>query len=205
MKKILGILTFVVSLGTVSSVDAIPILDQSYDPSSTNTGSSFSSSTIQAQTFTVGLTGLFDGINLKGTGSGATVQIRRQFSGRPSDAAGDILQSVTNFTLAGTGIWSFIDFNFAVTSGDLLAIVVTNGSGGLFGGSPGTYSPGGLWTKTPFFNNNIWYPNGNQSNPIDLAFQTFVDDGSAPVPTPATLLLFGLGLTGLGWSRRKKA
>lgn len=34
----------------------------------------------------------------------------------------------------------------------------------------------------------------------DLRFE-----GQAEVPAPATLLLFGLGLAGLGWARRKKA
>jgi len=32
-----------------------------------------------------------------------------------------------------------------------------------------------------------------------------VDTQNSPVPVPATLALFGLGLAGLGWSRRKKA
>jgi hypothetical protein len=36
-------------------------------------------------------------------------------------------------------------------------------------------------------------------------FEYDVVSAPAPVPAPATLALFGLGLAGLGWSRRKKA
>jgi hypothetical protein len=41
------------------------------------------------------------------------------------------------------------------------------------------------------------------SNPA--AYMQVVFAEQSPVPAPATLALFGLGLAGLGWSRRKKA
>ena len=37
------------------------------------------------------------------------------------------------------------------------------------------------------------------------AFAALTSLQSVPVPVPPTLVLFGLGLAGLGWSRRKKA
>ena len=43
----------------------------------------------------------------------------------------------------------------------------------------------------------------NSNHHLDNIY--FIGNSTTPMPTPATLALFGLGLAGLGWSRRKKA
>lgn len=54
-----------------------------------------------------------------------------------------------------------------------------------------------VWTQVDSSPATLSRPN------ISANWMVFTE--SAPVPEPATLLLFSLGLAGLGWSRRKKA
>jgi hypothetical protein len=56
-----------------------------------------------------------------------------------------------------------------------------------------------------FTNSSTPYDRGIGTTNITRGFQVYADFTIVPVPTPPTLAIFGLGLAGLGWSRRKKA
>ena len=205
MRKLIGTLTagFVVLAVSAREVRADPILDQEYDPSSTNSTAYIggTSSVDWSQTFDVGTTGTLTDIEVKifkGSTSvtGALLfDVRKTSSGTPteSDTGSDILfsASIAAGDIGTTASFFNIDLGsgaFSVASGDVLAIVLRSADSTLGayqwkGTNTDGYSDGGAYTR---LGTGTWHTNTIK----DFAFRTFVD----PVPEPSTIVLLGAGL-----------
>ncbi len=121
-------------------------------------------------------------------------------------------QTVTDFTIGNTYNLSWYGVNTGCCAGGFNAaaeILFDLDGSTMFTGA--THSQDGVW-----YQDSYSFTATSTSHRLDFRLTTGANaylgiDGislsqtDASVPTPATLALFGLGLAGLGWSRRKKA
>jgi hypothetical protein len=203
------------ALGFAAPASATVVIDQNFvttDHPDNGTGLGITTTSL-GQTFTVGVTGKlaaveFNILKFSGMTGDVTVDIRSLAGGAPDSLASNALASATvaNGDIATYGpspyAWTtiLVDFsaaNIMVTAGDMLSFVLSSPIGQEFGVQTDYtdgYAGGSRWSQNG---------DGNAFDELadaDLAFNTYVD-----LPEPGTLAVFGLGLAGLAFARRRKA
>ena len=183
------------------SAGAVLIVDQENFGGNNTSGSlSNSLSTFgRAQTFTVGVAGIFDSIDVQLRGGATSARVIATAAGAPigGSAGSTVLANSSGVSNVGD-IYTF-DLSaagLAVNVGDILAIELF-GTGPWVGTSSNPYAGG-----ADYFFNNVSFPNWTIQPDVDLNFRTYVD--VVGVPEPTTLALFGLGVLGLRFNSRKR-
>lgn len=190
---------------SVSSAQATVVLDQDYEPGIYNSHATINKDIDHAQTFTVGITGILDSIDVYIQRSPQwsdplLVHVRPTAGGLPlaSDASSLAATSVPGAGIPTSPGFVSIDLsaaNLLVTAGEVLAIVLQNNTntGNISSGaytweghapSAGGGNPALAYPLGQGYARTLTSPNWSQFTPSDRAFRTYVE-----IPLPGAVLL----------------
>ncbi|WP_099882188.1 PEP-CTERM sorting domain-containing protein [Massilia violaceinigra] len=193
-------------LATTASAQAVVVIDQSHVPdnvSAMNSSASISWDTFRrAQTFTVGVSGFLNSVQVFTTGTKDTFD-NMNILDRVEGTGNIISTSQLVDKTWSTVTFDFRPYNIAVKAGDVLAFEIFGKSEGdmqvveYYGVNNSAWNDSYTGGSDFFINPDFGYTTFTP-NPIDAYFVSTVDNGVPAVPEPSHYAMLALGLLCVG-------